>query len=343
MNDEYDSDQLDADEEELVQTEEAERVPEDQDTVSEQLRSQRNISESVLHKRRHDGRPNPMEPPRKKRGVDIATRSWFITWNNYTTTSINTLLGITGLERYQIQEEICPSTGTPHLQGVLYFSPGAKKWSTLDNTCHHKCIWKPCRNLFAARNYCSKERTKAPGGKSWTKNFQTEFHVTDPLAGKKMYAWQEAVVRIIEGTISQRIIYWFWSNKGNIGKSALVKHLVLKHGAIISGGKCKDAYYAIAEMVKKKLNPYIVVFDIPRAAKNDITYEGIEGIKNGLFFSPKYESSQCAFNAPHIIVMSNMEPQYGEMSRDRWVVRCLDGEEDLKHIPGEYDFSVNRN
>ncbi len=95
-------------------------------------------------------------------------------------------------------------------------------------------------------------------------------------------------------------------------------------------------------MVKKKINPYIVVFDIPRAAKNDITYEGIEGIKNGLFFSPKYESSQCAFNPPHIIVMSNMEPQYGEMSRDRWVVRCLDAEKDLDHIPGQFQYNVNR-
>jgi len=284
------------------------------------------------------------ESAKKRRRIDLEKRNWFLTENNYVKdNSITRILGITGLIRYQIQEEICPTTGTPHLQGVTVFRY-PKKWSTLDNHCNHKVVWKPCRSIFRARIYCSKERTRAPNGQQWSKGFEENItEIKDPIEGKQLYDWQKKVIEIVAGPVDDRKIYWYWSNKGGIGKSALVKHICMVYGASVSGGNAGDAHYAISQMVKAKKPIPCIIFDIPRASRNEVTYSGIEGIKNGLFFSSKYESGMVMFNSPHVIVMANQEPDWGMMSRDRWVVQCLDNEHDLRHIPGQYNFNINRN
>ncbi len=269
------------------------------------------------------------EPPKKKTKYDITTRIWFITWNNYEENSITTLLEIQGLQRYCIQEEIGKQKETPHLQGVLAFKH-AKKWSTLNNTTKGKCIWAKCKKVHAARNYCSKLETST--GKIWQKGFRAGIKVRDPLKGKTLYQWQKDVIQLVEGTVNERKINWFWSDKGGIGKSALVKHLVMKQNAMIMGGRVQDALYGITKRVHQGKPPTIVLFDIPRSAMCRISYEAMEMIKNGCFYSSKYESEQCLYNAPHVVVMANVEPDWSQMSKDRWVVRCMDNDVDLKHL-----------
>ncbi len=257
---------------------------------------------------------------------DAQSRHWFLTANNPTPDTILNLLSIGGLERYAIQEEEGPE-GTPHLQGVLTFrSP--KKWSTLRN--HVKAYWKPCRNIHAAKNYCTKLASRA--GKQWIRGFNIKGHVNDPLEGKTLYAYQRELLEIIKSVPDERKIYWYWSNKGCIGKSCFVKHVVLKHGAIVVGGKHKDAYYAICQRVAKNKDMDTVIFDLPRSQGNKISYVAIEGIKNGLFMSAKYESQMCLYNPPHVIVFANEAPDQSQLSRDRWIVKYLDNDPDLAHI-----------
>ncbi len=287
------------------------------------------ISGSSGKRKRHSGE----QPARKKAKKDHRSRHWIITFNNPADDTIDLLLAISSLQAYCIQEETGTETGTPHLQGALSFKH-AKKWSELNNITDGNCYWAPARNIFAVRVYCSKMETRS--GKSWKKGYKIgKIKVKDPLEGKTLYNWQKKVLDIIEGPIDDRQIHWIWSDKGGIGKSALVKHLVMSYGAIISGGNMRDAYYGISETVKKGEEVSLVLFDIPRSSRGDVTYAGIEGIKNGLFFSTKYESAMCIFNTPHIIVMANESPDYNKMSRDRWVVTCLDNEEDLAHIASQ--------
>ncbi len=276
------------------------------------------------------------QPPKKRRRMDIRTRIWFITWNNYVQESIGVLLAIPSLTRYCIQEERGKRTGTPHLQGVLEFKH-AKKWSTLNNITNSKCIWAKCRKVYAARNYCSKLDTA--NGRIWQKGFTAANKVIDPLEGKTLYQWQSDVIQLVEGEVNPRKINWYWSDKGGIGKSALVKHMVMEHQAMICGGRVQDALYGIAERVNKGRAPYIVLFDIPRSAMNKISYEAMELIKNGCFYSSKYESKECLYNPPHVIVMANVEPDWNQMSKDRWIVRCLDNDKDLAHIKGQATFN----
>ncbi len=260
------------------------------------------------------------KPPKKRRKVDMRVRNWFITWNNYDVGSIHVLLAMKGLTRYMIQEEV-GEKGTPHLQGVLVFKH-AKLWSTLNNHTKGECVWKVCRDLDAAKVYCSKERTRS--GQQWKKGFHVKVDVVDPLEGKELYPWQQEILDMVRGEADDRKVYWYWSSEGNVGKSVLCKHMVLKENAIVVGGAFRDAYYAIMQRVLGNKDVHIVVFALSRSQGNKVSYIAIEGIKDGMFFSPKYESGMCVYNCPHVMVFANEPPDLSMLSKDRWVVNCLD-------------------
>ncbi len=266
--------------------------------------------------------------PKKKRRLDRRSRHWFLTWNNWIANDIKILQRL-GATMYAFQEETGAS-GTPHIQGVFSFNQ-PKRWSTLDKATKHKAIWDPARNVAACRNYCTKKATRS--GKQWVLGYTFgKRKVKDPLEGKALYNWQRKVIQSVQGIPHDRHIYWYWSTKGGIGKSALCKHLVMADDAIYVGGKFSDAFYAIKSCVDKGKDPHIVIFDIPRAQGDKCSYVAIEEIKNGLIFNAKYESGMCVFNIPHIILMANCPPNYDKLSMDRWVVTDLDLEEDLKHL-----------
>lgn len=120
-----------------------------------------------------------------------------------------------------------------------------------------------------------------------------------------------------------RDIHWYWEGEGGWGKSILCKYMVDCMGAILLGGANKDALYGITTTVKDGVGPPIVIFDIPRVNKGGISYQTLEYIKNGCYFNSKYESKMVRFNSPHVIVFSNVEPEYEKLSSDRWCVKEL--------------------
>ncbi len=283
---------------------------------------------TVKRKRVEDLEPDVDEPKAKVRKVDKRSAQWILTWNHHELPgAIETLLGLAQLKHWCIQEEVGEAKGTPHLQGVLVFKTNVR-WSTLNNACDKKCYWEKCRNVHAAKNYCSKELTAT--GKRWVQWFPEVAKVRDPLGGKELYDWQKEVVEIVSGEPDLRKVYWFWSKAGGIGKSALIKHLCIEDpkGIVMCGGTFKDAEYFIAQREKKKLKTNVVIFNVPRSkvreGKPMISYQGIEEIKDGLFFSPKYESAMVLMNPPHVLVFANVPPDRTQLSEDRWVIKRLD-------------------
>jgi hypothetical protein len=136
----------------------------------------------------------------------------------------------------------------------------------------------------------------------------------------------------LESPLFGRVIYWFWETKGGYGKTTVCKYFVDQMGAILLGGACKDCLYGFAQYIEEHGEaPDIVIFDIPRVNKGAISYQAIEAIKNGMIFSPKYESGMKRFNSPHVIVFSNDEPEYESFTDNRWRVECL--------CPAELDLS----
>lgn len=283
--------------------------------------------ETKLGKRKRvtELKPDPVEPLAKVPKVDRRSRNWFLTWNNYDAESIGVLLNLAQVKSYCIQEEVGEEEGTPHLQGVMTFNTNVR-WSALSNACDKKCRWATCKNLAAARNYCSKVKTRA--GKQWLKGFRIPNNVSviDPMDGKVLYDWQQEIIQMISEKAHDRKVYWYWSAEGNVGKSVLCKHMVLKHDAIVVGGVFKDAFYAIVQRVAKRGvgSVHVVVFTLSRSQGNKVSYTAMEQIKDGMFFSAKYESGMCVYNPGHVLVFANVEPDMSQLSSDRWVVKCLD-------------------
>lgn len=253
----------------------------------------------------------------------VRSRAWFFTWNNYTAVEMAQIhkkfTEINGLS-FAFQEET-GKEGTKHLQGVIRFKN--PMGMAFQDEYSNKIHWERCRSWKKAIKYCTKRDTRSGKVLHNIAGLKVRKSIKDPLAGKELYAWQNKVLDILNKEPEDRLIYWIWDPRGNSGKSSLAKHLVLKRNALVVGGRARDAQFAIANLVNDEDNardPDIVIFDIARSQLNKVSYVAIESIKNGMFFSSKYESGQCVFNVPHVLVFANAEPAYGNLSLDRWVI-----------------------
>jgi hypothetical protein len=127
-----------------------------------------------------------------------------------------------------------------------------------------------------------------------------------------------------EDPLFGRRVFWFWEKNGCWGKSIVCKYMIDNMGAFVVQGKNNDILHGITMYIEKFGQcPRVVIFDIPRVNDNHVSYQAIESLKNGFFFSGKYESGMVRFNSPHVIVFSNEEPEEYNLSKDRWVIEQL--------------------
>lgn len=246
-------------------------------------------------------------------------KNWFFTWNNYDKESIEILETLFNniCEKYVFQEEK-GEEGTPHLQGSIVLKK-KMRWSEfkLPKEIH----WEGTKSVDKSFKYCSKEMTK--NGKCYTKGFK----IKKPLKVKieKLYKWEKFIVDLCKEEPDDRSVYWFWDEEGGAGKTEFCKWYWNNNkdrSIICQGGGAKDIACMFANLVKEvdfDLNDDItVLFNLARSTEG-ISYKAIESVKDGLLFSPKYESSTLVFNRPHVIIFSNQLPDYNKLSKDRWI------------------------
>lgn len=140
-------------------------------------------------------------------------------------------------------------------------------------------------------------------------------------------SFQQSVLEIIKNEPCDRTIHWIYEEQGNAGKTILAEYLHIFHGAIITGGAVADMQHAVLrwqEITGK--NPVIMIVNLARSDRFDsASAKGIESIKDGLFFSGKYESAMVhAVNKPHVFVFANVKPDRTLFSLDRWQVWTID-------------------
>lgn len=273
---------------------------------------------------------NPQTPSMDPhvRNTKKGTRSWGPnTWNNYTEEDYLHLLQFLREKctKWAINKEIGEKTKTPHLQFCMYFRyqvefNDLKRWLP-------KCNLTNTKNWHAAWNYCTKEKTSID---SITHISDKEEKLIDFFNVDKTRNWQQLIMNIIEEPINDRIVNWFWDPSGNMGKTRLAKHLCMKYPneILYVNGKAKDVKYAIMEHLSKPGNKLKALFyALPREIEGKVSYTALEQIKDGIFFSPKFKSSMCIFNPPHLFVLANESPDKSKLSQDRWnIIDCQDFE-----------------
>ena len=136
---------------------------------------------------------------------------------------------------------------------------------------------------------------------------------------RELKKWQSDLVDIIKKEPDDRLIYWVLDKVGGKGKSVFCKYLWKHHSTILLSGKGNDMKYGIVKYQEKTgVYPELIIIDVPRSNLEFLNYTAIEEIKNGLFFSSKYESDMVCMNSPHIIIFANEYPKINNLSLDRW-------------------------
>lgn len=168
-----------------------------------------------------------------------------------------------------------------------------------------------------------------------------EYCTKSPLAGTEPYLygvpenlnytfrleelrpWQKKLWQILISEPDPRDIYWVYETIGNTGKSSFSKHCVcnLPDCAVLNG-KASDVMNAVLTYLNtKKKFLKVVICDIPRSTIGDkgvcISYGGFENIKNGCFYSGKYEGGMVVGPNPHMVIFANCRPDPGKFSEDR--------------------------
>lgn len=242
-----------------------------------------------------------------------ASKHWCLTWNNYPEDFLEAFQD-SSIERYILGKEVGES-GTPHIQGFVTFKPKKRPLSVIPVKEIH---WEKARDVKASIAYCAKDGDYILKGIVIPKPIKV-------LSEDKLFKWQLKIIDILKEEPNDRNIYWFYDEEGNCGKSVFSKFLVIKHDALVLSGKASDMKYAISEYINKYgYGPEKIIIDLPRSFnKSFLSYQGIEEIKNGLFFSGKFESKMVCYNSPHLIIFSNEYPNISKLSKDRWVITNL--------------------
>lgn len=234
---------------------------------------------------------------------------WVFTYNNPPEDFIQLLHVVSEIKSFVVQKEV-GQCGTPHLQGYIEFKRRVRAPAVIDWT--SKIHWEICKSIPKAIAYCQKNDTRVAG--PWFKGLTPLRAVQDKFTFKQ---WQLELLDILSTTPHPRKIYWYCDLEGGKGKTEIAKWLAINRGAVVLGGKGADMKDAIARM---RQYPDIIIIDVPRCTLGYISYQGIEEVKNGIFFSGKYESKMVTGPIPHLIVFANEEPNYGKLSKDRWEV-----------------------
>ena len=254
------------------------------------------------------------------------------TFNNYNT------FGIDGSNIYTILKKICKKfifqeevgeMGTPHLQGSIWLIK-KERITALKKIIHNTIHWEPMRNEKASIDYCSNEDKR--NGKVWSFGFPKPIIII-----KDLYKWQQSIVNLVELEASKRNIIWIYDEKGNNGKTELMKYLVHKKQAVFSyGGKCSDIInlaFNNKEYLECSDKP-IMIYNFGRDICNEnISYKSMEQIKDGCISNNKYECGCFIFNSPHILVFANCLPRRRALTDDRIKIYTIFNEELLIYNP----------
>ncbi len=265
------------------------------------------------------------------------SKSWCFTWNNYSEDWKDLMEGALIAVRAQkfVWQRKVGEEGTPHIQGCLQFTSQrtATAWQRTFNTALEDTLhYEVCRKWKDSCRYCCKKDSSVGRSFSNIREF-VRIPPVDLWDDQRAAPWQNDIMALVDAQATDRTIYWYWEPDGGVGKSMLCRHLVITRGddVFTVSGNSGDLMYGVMKRWEAQKEPKLIIWDLPRAQKVP-DFSGLEAIKNGLFYSTKYESGQILLNTyPHVVVLSNHPPVLDRLSASRWKVIRIGGEAPAHH------------
>lgn len=145
----------------------------------------------------------------------------------------------------------------------------------------------------------------------------------------EMYGWQKDVLELCHQQ-DFRHIHVILDEIGNTGKSILAEYLEYKGLAyeIPMMNSMEDIMQCAMGISPQKC--YLI--DMPKGLKKEKLasfYSGIECLKNGVMYDKRYAFKKRRIARPQIIVFTNVMPDFGLLSWDRWAIHRITGLKNL--------------
>ncbi len=133
--------------------------------------------------------------------------------------------------------------------------------------------------------------------------------------------WQSDLRDLLNHDPDDRSVDFFVDPEGNTGKSFFARYYLKANWEktqILSIGKRDDLAHAIDETKS------VFFIDVPRGSMEYLQYSVLEMLKDGIVFSPKYESRVKMFQTNvHVIVLCNEQPDMNKLSADRYRIHNI--------------------
>lgn len=131
---------------------------------------------------------------------------------------------------------------------------------------------------------------------------------------------------------------WLIDPKGGKGKTELAKYLYSKEPEkwliMKDPGTTRDAATIVQNSIEQGWQSHGVILDLPRQAQTARTriYPILEEIKDGFITATKYQGGTTTFPIPHVTVFANWGPTAEALSMDRWDIREITEDGELKKL-----------
>ena len=143
-----------------------------------------------------------------------------------------------------------------------------------------------------------------------------------------MYRTSSSNLKLQKIKMDKRTIIFVVDKKGNAGKSWFCQYWesVYSDSLYLTPGKRNDMIHAVYSAVRQFKTFFI---DVARSTQDTdgkvrIPYEFMEMLKNGIMTNHKYGCGNFRFPVPHVVVMTNQEPDPSMLSEDRMEIYRLD-------------------
>lgn len=282
------------------------------------------------------------------------SRRWCFTLNNPTLDDESRISSQS--LRYLVFGREIGDSGTKHLQGFCIFNT-PKKLQQLQHIFAGRAHWEVTRgNDAQASDYCKKDGDYVEQGvlksnqgsrsdlkriyqsisegadelsiatnypEQYSKYYKAFQRYRNLLSNKKkktiknheLYDWQKVLIDEFKEQADERSILFVIDPEGNKGKSWFCYYCLnnLENVQLIDPGKKADMAYELDPQTR------ILLVDCARSRKDILDYHFLEKVKDGIVFSPKYESStKFMNNNVHVVVFMNESPDDTKLSEDRY-------------------------
>lgn len=283
--------------------------------------------------------------------MSVSTR-WCFTLNNYDEDSTTAISKWD--TKYTVFGKELSASGTPHLQGFVIFKKSYRLSGTrkLLPTAH----WEIAKGTsHEASDYCKKDndfveigvllsagkrtdlsdfmrtvesgtfakdelRRLHPGVMARYPRFVDDYinqcRPSPAVPAHPLRPWQQNLISKLAFPPSDRLISFVVDPVGNAGKSWFGKYYCSLHenAFMMRPTKYSDMAFALPDDLR------VFFLDCTRQQVEHLPYSFLESLKDGMVFSPKYESRMKKYPAVHVVVFTNTHPDMTLLSADRYDV-----------------------